>query len=166
MVSLTSIFIDCSSPPCPQPSLACCHPNCPAIWETILLFSLRFFTFPRSFTVPLGMGIAFLSQQKQWEMRGIWIWEPSLPLYQLLFWWDTDFFLALPVGRKLKKLKFTKLLLVNTDIVSAFYSDSSKAGFNFLLMQGPRLDFQPTAFLQRSGHSCSYVQKHIQETIA
>lgn len=37
-------------------------------------------------------------------------------------------------------LKFTKLfliaLVVNIDIVSTFYSDSSKVGFNFILMRG------------------------------
>lgn len=48
-------------------------------------------------------------------------------------------FLTGPPSRK-KLLKFTKLFLielfVNIDIVSAFYSDSSKVGSNFMLTKG------------------------------
>jgi len=51
-------------------------------------------------------------------------------------------FLTGPPNRK-KMLKLTRLfpiaLLVNIDIVCAFYCDSSKVGFNFILMKGPWL---------------------------
>lgn len=60
------------------------------------------------------------------------------PFHQLPFWQNTYFLLTLPVGKKM--LKFTKLflveLLVNIDIVSAFYYDSSKVGSNFMLTKG------------------------------
>lgn len=54
-------------------------------------------------------------------MRGVWTWALS-PSHQLLFWWDTDFSLAPPVGKKM--LKFTKLfliaLLVNINTIRPF----------------------------------------------
>lgn len=141
MVSLTSLCPHrpvSPSPPWPQPLLTCHHPKHPATWETTLIFSLRFFTFPRSFTHPLGMRIAFLPQQEQYEMRRVWTWGTfTLPSVVFLVWHQ---FLPGPPSRKKKMLKFTKLfliaLVVNIDIVSTFYSDSSKVGFNFILMRG------------------------------